>query len=496
MVVTKSNIDARRVSGGTYAAEGVMLRFRSTRGRILDNTFPCQSKNKKKAQDGVESVGGIFPQGQDSRPLRLRVIEMQPKQKAFFGWLTLGALCSGTVPAFGQSTNLIQAEVDSVVEESLWTLGPLRLTPQIRLGAGYDSNSLSSSETPMDDFAATVAPGIRVATAMGNRAIIDVFQELGFVYYQQIEGLRDVSTATRIGGTVGGRRVLFRIEDEFFGGNARPTSEFDVPAESRSNALEAALEVALGTKHLLTTSYRYHRADYEDIVVDPLRTIDLLNRTTQTYGLRLTRRLTGKTSAAVEGSYELMDFEEGASLRDGHAVIGSAGLLFNPKTNVRGEAWLGYKQMQPEFPAQPEYQGIVGSVDVQTRLGERLDVTTLYSRDTLPSVVAGNWYFIEHRFGGAVDLYVTRSFYVSPGATFGRNNYPRPTTLVDEDGQLVQEPIEDRFDIYSLGFNYRMGELWTASLEGNYLDRESNFRPFTKDRFYLSFGISTSITKP
>jgi hypothetical protein len=420
---------------------------------------------------------------------------MQPNQKTFFGLLALCMLFFGTLPAFSQSTNLIQAEVDSVVEDSVWTFGPLRLTPQIRLGAGYDSNSLSSATTPVDDFAATVAPGIRIATPMGNRAIIDVFQELGFVYYQQVEGLRDVSTVTRIGGTVGGRRVLFRIEDEFLGGNDRPTSEFDVPAERRSNELRAALEVALGNKNLLTTSYRYNRYDYEDIVVDPLRTIDLLNRVTQTYGLRLTRRLTAKTSAAMEGSYEMMDFEEAASLRDGHAFMGSAGLIFNPKTNVRGEAWLGYRQMLPEFPEQPEYQGIIGSVDVQTRLGERLDVTTLYSRDTLPSVVRGNWYFIEHRFGGAVDVYVTRSFYVSPGATFGRNNYPRPTTFVDEDGQLVEEPIEDRFDIYSLSFNYRMGDLWTASLQGNYLDRESNFRPFSKDRFYLSFGISTEITK-
>jgi len=93
-----------------------------------------------------------------------------------------------------------------------------------------------------------------------------------------------------------------------------------------------------------------------------------------------------------------------------------------------------------------------------------------------------------------VDIYVTPSFYVSPGATFGRNNYPRPTTFIDESGQVVEQRIEDRFDIYSLGFSYRMGELWTATVQGNYLDRESNFSPFTKDRLFVSFGISTAIT--
>ena len=407
-------------------------------------------------------------------------------------FLSLSVALVSALPASGQSTNLIQTEVDAVVEESLWKWGPLRLTPQIRLEAGYDSNSLSSAAAPVDDLTATLAPGLRIATPLRNRAVLDVFQELDFVYYDQVDNLRDVFSVTRIGGSVGGRRVLLRTENEFLGGKTRPTSEFDVPAERRGGTLRTALDVALGNKHLLTAGYRYNRYRYEDIVVDPLRRVERLNRSIHTYGLRLTRRLTGKTSAAIEGSYQSIDFDEAAAFRDGYAYMGSGGLLFNPKTNVRGEAWLGYKRMLPEQPEQPEYQGLIGSVDVQTRLGERLDVTVLYSRDTLPSVVQGNWFFIEHRFGGAVDVYVTRSFYVSPGATFGRNNYPRPT-LVEEGGELVQKQIEDRFDIYSLGLSYRMGDLWTATLQGNYLDRVSNFRPFTKDRFYLSFGISTEI---
>src|SRR3990172_2679330 len=406
------------------------------------------------------------------------------------------ALSFTATPATGQGVNLIQTEVDTAVEQSLWKWGPLRLTPQIRFGSGYDSNSLSSPAVPIDDFAATIAPGLRVVTPMSNRAVLEFYPELDFVYYHRVEALRDIFNVTRLGGVVGGRKLLFRIQDEFRNGKTRPTSEVDIPAERRSNVLRASLEVALGTKHLLTTTYRNSRDQYEDLVVDPLRSTELLNRTEHTYGLRLSRYLTAKTTAVVEGSFQTLDFDEEAALRDGHAYMGSAGFIFNPKSNVRGQALLGYKQMLPESPELPEYRGAIGSVDVQMRLGERLDVTTLYSLNTLPSVVRDNWVFVEHRFGGAVDVYLTRSFYVRPGATFGRNNYPRPTTLINDDGQVVEEPIEDRFDIYSLGFNYRMGELWTAKLEGNYLDRESNFRPFTKDRFYLTFGISTSITKP
>ena len=423
---------------------------------------------------------------------------MQPSHKSLFGFSVLYVLCISGTPALGQGTNLIQSEVDSAVEGSLWKLGPLRLTPQIRIGAGYDSNSLSSTEAPFGDFAATVAPGIGVATLMRNRAIIEVFEELDFTYYRDIESLRNVSNATRVGGKVGGRRLLLRVEDEFLTGTTRPTSESDVPADRRNNVLTAAIDIAVGNKQLVTTTYQYQRYDYLELedqgaLLDPLRSIERLNRTTQDFGLRFTHRLTAKTSAAVEGWYETVTFDDAASLRDGHSLSGAAGFLFDPKTNVRGEAWLGYKEMRPEFPEQPEYRGIVGSVDVKTRLGDRFDVTTLYSRDTLPSVVRGNWYFIEHRFGGAVDIYVTPSFYVSPGATFGRNNYPRPTVFVDESGQVVEQRIEDRFDIYSLAFGYHMGDLWTATVQGNYLDRVSNFSPFTKDRLFVSFGISTAI---
>jgi hypothetical protein len=210
----------------------------------------------------------------------------------------------------------------------------------------------------------------------------------------------------------------------------------------------------------------------------------------------VSRRLTGKTTAVIEGFYQTMEFDEAEALRDGRAVMGQAGFVFNPKSNVRGEALLGYKYMVPEFEAQPEYQGLIGSVDVQMQMGERLDVTAIYSRDTLPSVVRGNWFFIEHRFGGAVDIWVTRSFYVSPGVTFGRNNYPRPTTIINDDGEEVEQPIEDRFDIYSLTFNQGIGGFWRAYVGADYLDRQSNFFLFTKDRLVFSFGVSTDFTAP
>ncbi len=396
-------------------------------------------------------------------------------------------------PVLAQSEHLTQAEIDSAIEESLWTLGPFRMRPQIRIGAGYDSNSLSSASATeqIDDFAARIAPGIRVVTPLKNHALLEVYEEVNFVYYNQVAGLRDIFNVTRLGGAVGGRKILFRVYDEFRNGKTRPSSEFDIPADRRQNTLLAEMDLSLGTRHLLTLGYRHNRLQYQDVFASPLRSTELLNRTEHSYALRFTRHLSSKTSAVIEGSYQLMDFDEAASLRDGQAYRAEGGFEFRPQSNVSGQALIGYKHMVPKFVLQPEYSGLVGSVDVLTQMGERFDVRTIYSRDTFPSVVAGNWYFIEHRFGGEVDVWVTRSFYFTPGVIIGRNNYPRPTEIINNEGELVEQAIEDRFDIYSLSINHSIGGFWRAYVSADYLDRQSNFFLFTKNRLVFGFGVST-----
>ena len=82
---------------------------------------------------------------------------------------------------------------------------PFHMQPQIRIGAGYDSNSLSSASATeqIDDFTARIAPGIRVVPQMKNRAFLEIYEEVNFVYYNQVEDLRDIYNVTRLGGRDG-----------------------------------------------------------------------------------------------------------------------------------------------------------------------------------------------------------------------------------------------------------------------------------------------------
>ena len=109
------------------------------------------------------------------------------------------------LPVLAQNEHLTQTEIDSAIEESLWKLGPFRMRPQIRIGAGYDSNSLSSASATeqIEDFTARLAPGIRVVTPMKNRALLEIYEEVNFVYYNRVENLRDINNVTRLGGRDG-----------------------------------------------------------------------------------------------------------------------------------------------------------------------------------------------------------------------------------------------------------------------------------------------------
>jgi hypothetical protein len=400
-------------------------------------------------------------------------------------------LLAAAAPCYPQSESLIQQEIDSAIEQSLWKLGPFRLSPTFRVDAGYDSNGLSSAQFPEDDIRLRLAPGLRAVSPIKNRALFDFSEEVNFVYYRKIKDLRDVFPVTRVGGAVGGKNVVVRVEDEFREEKLRPTSEFDIPTDQRRNHFDASARMALGWRHEMTVGYRNSRIRIleSEAELDEAMLKSRLDRTEHNYRLRLTRHITEKTSSVLEGFYEILDFRDEAAERDADSYGAVAGFTFNPRSNVRGQALLGYKRIIPDVASQADFSGLIGSVDTTMELGQRLRLQVLYSRDAIPSVLTNNWYFVENRIGGSLGILIIQKFSVRPRIVYGRNTYPRPEIIVDGSGETIEVQVEDRFEQYSMSFDYHMTRLWTVSLIVNYLRRDSNFRPFTKDRLTLSFGV-------
>jgi hypothetical protein len=417
----------------------------------------------------------------------------------FASFITLFALIIA-VPARAQGhqeeqqRNLIVEEIDAALEQGRWRVGPLRLAPRIRLGAGYDSNSFSSSTLPVSDTVFLFAPGVRGVVPVRNRALFEFFEELDFVYYRDLESLRDIYNVTRLGGTIGGKNLLFKAEGEFRKEKTRPTSELDVPLDQKHNRFDASLRFVLGWRQDMIFAYGNTRFRIEDpFLINGVPVHRLLDRDEDQYSLQLLRHLTAKTDLLFEGFYEVMDYQDDASGRDATAFGGVSGFQFSTRSNLYGQALLGYKRIVPKVETQADFSGLIGSVDLRSRLGRRFRVRGIYSRDAEPSVIDNNWFFIENRYGGFLDVYFAEKVFIRPGVVFGGNTYPRPSRFIDSEGRRALEPIDDRFQVYSFSFNIHLTTRLILRLGTSYMLRESNYPSFDKDRMLLNFGISTEI---
>ena len=107
--------------------------------------------------------------------------------------------------------------------------------------------------------------------------------------------------------------------------------------------------------------------------------------------------------------------------------------------------------------------------------------------------VQNNWFFIENRYGGFLDVFLASKFFVRPGAVLGTNDYPRPISFTDPEGNDIEEIVEDKFQIYSLSMNYYLTPGLILRVGASYLIRDSNFPAFDKDRLLFNVGLTTEV---
>lgn len=405
-----------------------------------------------------------------------------------------------SAPLLAQSTtddddDLMQREIDDALATSRFRAGPFRLTPTLRVGGGSDSNPLSRpGPDPVEDVRFSVGPGVLGVVPMSNKALIELYEEVNFVYYRDLEQLRDVFNITRGQASLGGRDFVLHGRGELRTGQARPTSELDVPLNQDTADVGAGLDVALGSAQQLNLSYDNSRFRYQEAGEDVGVSVpNLLDRTEEAYRAQFERYVTATTSAVVEGLYDVIDYVDDSTQRDGRGYGALGGLVFSPRGDVRGQAMIGYKRLTPDVTTQAEFSGLIGSADVTFPLGNRFRVRGLYARDTRPSILENNWFFVENRFGGSVDVYLAERWFVRPSAVLGTNTYPRATTFVNSEGRLVTEVVRDDFQIYGFSINYELTPDVVLSVGGEQQLRDSNLPRFDKDRTLFNVGLTLGL---
>lgn len=426
-----------------------------------------------------------------------RAGSVRPRPTTPAALVALAAIAGVVAPARAQSVNLIESELEGV-RTGFFRLGAFYVTPSLNFSTGYDSNALSTALAE-SDITARVGPGVRLAVPLGDSAFFEVDQEVDYVYYKEQLDLRRFYDITRVGVGVGGRRVLFKVDDSFRDETGRPTTEFDFPVRQRSNQLDGTLDLALGWRHTVRFGYAQTQFKILEGVEDP--TVgERLNRTQNQGFADLRRKLTAKTTGVAEGFYERFAFDD--RTRDADSYGARFGFEFSPAGGdplaapvmagsfVNGRFLLGFRKVDPIDPARVTYSGLTGSVDVTLGFGEGQRIQALYSRDIVPSIFDQNWFFVENRYGASLTVQLTERLSLTPGVLIGRNRYPLPAEVQSAGGNLVVEEIYDRQTDYRFAFDVRVTERWTVGLASDYLKRDSNVFSFAKDRLQIGLAMS------
>lgn len=398
-----------------------------------------------------------------------------------------------TSPEEGVVSGLIGKEIDQAIKDSIFQVGAFRFLPGLQVLGGYDSNAFSSAESPQADETFRIIPAIRTFLVLRDRSVINLDEALNMVYYREQASLRDVYNTTHAAGSFGGNRWLIKADDSFETGKIRPSSEFDIPTDQRTNSFNSSVTITVGERSDFSFSYGNFYAKILDQTAtsNGIPVSELLDRTVNRYSGRVTRETSETSSTIAEFVYEKLDFAQQSEQPDATIYTARAGFQFAAGENISGQALIGYKNITPEDEAQNDYRGLVGSVNLRIRTGERASITLLFSRDPQPSVAMNNWFFIGNNIGGTVEYYLTRSITVNGGITGDKNTYDNPILIETVPGQPVLTAVDDSSVDLIFGTNIHLSSYWWLFVGGDSLRRRSNLPDAEKNRVQINAGLTT-----
>jgi hypothetical protein len=406
----------------------------------------------------------------------------------------LVAVISGTsILSAEEIDSLIEREFEQFNKRSVWQLGPVGLIPNLGLFAGYDSNSFSTSVDVEPSYTGNALARISAIIPVKKRLLLNIDETLDYRVYNEVQGLDNLYSITSAGAAFGGKVWLITLNESYQEGKRRVNSEVDIPLDQIRNNFNGTFALAFG-KQTLNFSYGNDRLSVEQRTV-PGRIVEArLGGVRENYQVGLSRQLTEKTGFTVEGFVENRTFTRGILPREDHSVGGRAGFVFSTIGNITGQAILGYKTYRVEqAPEEPvEFSGLIGFVDTQVRVHDRVRLGFFYTRNNHPSVRAENRFFVENRYGGSVQILLLENLTGRVGVILGNNTYPNPVIVINDEGQLEQQELVDDFLNYVFGVSYRLGQNWRLDFGGHYQDRDSTFNEFSTKRFVINAGFAST----
>jgi len=374
-------------------------------------------------------------------------------------------------------------ELDQRWRKAALKIGPLRLQPALVLAnAGIDSNIYYSPSEPVKDFTVTAGPRLEGWLPIWRRLIIYGSGSPQYVYYSKTARERTWNYYYSGAVALSLRRLFINAEGRYSDARERWNYEIDIRPRRQERTWAGNFLIQTSRRTSLEFNVRRTDYDYENLYFDVFNVRERLNRTEIAYGLTAYYQKTSRTKFFLAGEQQEFDFEfaETSALKDSRSRAGYAGLEFSPIGRIRGQARVGWKELDVFNAGAVDYGGIVGDVRLSLRLAGPFWVRASYLRDVDFSVWYDSAYYIQSRPSLGASLYVLRFIRLDYDYSIGRNDYPETQDV----GGGVEVKRRDDYHIHQAGVYFRirknvaLGAVFSRWLRDSNLDREDDKRYF------------------
>jgi hypothetical protein len=368
-------------------------------------------------------------------------------------------------------------------------LGPFLVQPYINLkSVGYDSNVYLTGEHSVGDYTATIAPGLKMLMLMRDRGGIFLSQEVDYVAYREQTHVNHWNNYTRLRGIALVDPVILSLEGRYTLRRERPNTEIDRRLPSERNAVTADVRSNTEGRLGFRAWVGKERFDYGRGEPGVAVTASRLERDERVVAAVGELKLLPKTTFTLEGRYKLADFEDPTEGRDSRTLAVLPGLRFDPSAFIQGEFSVGPMHLRAPDRPESDYDGLVGSAVLSTRISHFGRARASFKRDLTFSSTEENLYFIATSWSAGYQHYLSRK--VSFGLICGRglNHYPLEVTRGGS--RPFQGIRDDHLTTYEIRLGYRFGEDRAITLSAERFIRDSN--DDIQDRERIVYAIGTS----
>lgn len=388
--------------------------------------------------------------------------------------------------------NLTQEAIQSVLDSHPWRVAIFRIAPQVAITSGYDSNVLTTPQSPVNDYYVSVTPGIDAAVKLGHRGFFAIRENLNFLYYRDLTNLNDIYNDTQGRLVFGSRKILIELSGSYVSKKAPVNYEFDQPVQQTSPSAGVNVEFAVRVRTDLRLHADASKAQYEVIQGEPPQSPPPPDSRSTDYGIAIEQDLGRLIKATIDGTAGKTDFLNlpadslQAKTSNHWNVLG--GFEFT-SLRLKGRARAGYGQTDSTVSGQAAFNDLLVDTDVDYLLRRRLSIGVVAQRKRSVSAFLQNNFSLSAYAGVRGSFPLAKVFFLDGKFTAGKNNYNGQPTL-GTDVVITK----DNFRLAEGGFNFEFRPGMMIRFSATLLNRDSNVASLNKDR--TTYGIGLVIDPP